>query len=122
MSVKLEDEIPSFRGEAHGGEANLANWSAMRAAGGKNSREIGLILLVAAIVLGGAEALIRGYHVPLYVMPPPSIIRSRKAWLVRAEMLVPTSADTNNPLAAPAMARPRRSRMWANFRTRVRIG
>jgi NitT/TauT family transport system permease protein len=74
MSVKLEDEIPSFRGEAHGGKANLANWSAMRAAGRKSSREIGLILLVAAIVLGGAEALIRGYHVPLYVMPPPSII------------------------------------------------
>ena len=34
-------------------------------------------------------------------------------------MLVPTSAATNSPLAAPAIASPRRSSTCAVFRTRV---
>src|SRR6266850_1943024 len=50
------------------------------------------------------------------------IIRlSRKAWEVSSAKLDPTSAATNRPLAAPAIARPRRSRTWANLRTRNRI-
>src|ERR1700737_4670517 len=46
---------------------------------------------------------------------------SIKPWEVSAAMLDPTWAPTNNPLAAPAIASPMRSRTWANFLTRDRI-
>src|ERR1700682_1528814 len=36
-------------------------------------------------------------------------------------MIDPTCAATNTPLAAPAIASPKRSRMWANFLTLDRI-
>src|SRR5258708_7893108 len=47
---------------------------------------------------------------------------SKKPSDVKNEMLDPTWADTNNPHAAPAMASPIRSRTWANFLTRKRMG
>src|ERR1700686_1881461 len=48
-------------------------------------------------------------------------MRSIKPCEVSAAMLDPTRAATNNPLAAPAIASPMRSRTWANFLTRDRI-
>src|SRR5258708_38226203 len=47
---------------------------------------------------------------------------SKKPSDVKNEMLDPTWADTNNPHAAPAVASPIRSRTWANFLTRKRMG
>src|SRR6516165_4562962 len=45
----------------------------------------------------------------------------RKPCEVRKLILEPTWAATNNPQAAPAMARPIRSSTWANLRTRNRM-
>src|SRR6516162_4659620 len=45
----------------------------------------------------------------------------RKPCEVRKLMLEPTWAATNNPQAAPAIARPMRSNTWANLRTRNRM-
>jgi hypothetical protein len=47
--------------------------------------------------------------------------RNRKLWVVNAAMLDPTWAPTNNPLAAPAIASPMRSRTCSNFLTEDRI-
>src|SRR6516162_10612547 len=46
---------------------------------------------------------------------------TRKPCEVRKLMLEPTWAATNNPQAAPAIARPMRSSTWANLRTRNRM-
>ncbi len=52
----------------------LGRLSAWRTAGRTTGRDAGLVLLVAIIVVGGLETLLRGLHVPTYVMPPPSVI------------------------------------------------
>src|SRR5580704_11771743 len=51
-------------------------------------------------------------------MAPQIIMATRNPREVRAAMLDPTWVATNNPHAAPAIARPERSRTWAAFLTR----
>ncbi len=55
-------------------DAASSRMPAWRGTGGTTMRDIALVLLVAAIVIAGLEALLRGLHVPTYVMPPPSVI------------------------------------------------
>lgn len=50
-----------------------------------------------------------------------SIMINKNAWEVSAETLEPTWMATKSPLAAPAKARPKRSKTWANCLTRARI-
>lgn len=73
MSDVLKNEIPKFGKEkvqtSSAGVAGLGTSSSVRSIG-----DVIAILLVAVIVIGGAEFLIRWWHVPEYVMPPPSSI------------------------------------------------
>jgi NitT/TauT family transport system permease protein len=75
---ELGDRIPTFERRAPSEldqSVSITNWSAMM--GRPGTRRVGEVLaivLVAVIIMGGAEALLRGLAVPLYVMPPPSAI------------------------------------------------
>ncbi len=77
MPDDLAENIPTF--DRHGGqdatEVGLSNWSALT--GGPRIRswvEAGAIVLVAVIIIGGAEVLLRVFHVPQYILPTPSLI------------------------------------------------
>lgn len=73
----LGDKIPEFGKAAEGADASggISNMSGMTGgAGAKSAREILAIILIAVIIVGGAELYLRIAKVPLYVMPPPSLI------------------------------------------------
>ncbi len=74
----LQDKIPEFRKTGGGADesVSIANWSGVSSAlgGVQTRREIGLILLTAIIIIGGAEFLIRFFEVPVYILPPPSLV------------------------------------------------
>ena len=78
MDSELRDRIPSF--EKPGAKADqavdLTNLSALTAALGgiRTWAEIGLIALVAVVIVGGTEVLLRVLEVPHYIMPTPSQI------------------------------------------------
>ena len=55
-------------------DAGLSRMSALGASRGTTRRDTALILVVAAVIVGGLEAALRLLHVPTYVMPPPSVI------------------------------------------------
>jgi NitT/TauT family transport system permease protein len=77
MDKDLGDTIPTFeRGARHEGEVDITNLSALTSTLGgiRTWAEIGAIALVAVIIVGGTEALIRVLEVPHYIMPPPSQI------------------------------------------------
>lgn len=75
MDAELKGQIPTFTASHGDGEVALTNWSALTSVAGHRSvREGALIALVAIVMIGGTEALVRGLHVPSYVMPPPSVI------------------------------------------------
>ncbi len=69
LDRQLQEEIPSFE-HAGGGEAEqvgLSNWSALTSGPGVRSwLEAGAIALVAVVIIGGAEVLLR-------VLPGPAI-------------------------------------------------
>ncbi len=56
--------------------SEVAGFSALgrNAARRKSAGELLLIVAIAFVVLGSAEALLRLYQVPLYILPPPSVI------------------------------------------------
>ena len=65
----------SFDGRGHPADGGLGDLTALpNGAGRTTRRDAALILLVASVVVGGLEAFLRGFHVPTYVMPPPSVI------------------------------------------------
>ncbi len=71
----LGDRIPEFgkKEPAAGQGVGLTNLDAFTAGTGKRTAwEIVAIVLVAVIIIGGAEVTIRMLEVPQYVMPPPS--------------------------------------------------
>ncbi len=71
----LGDRIPEFgkKPPAAGQGVGLTNLDAFTAGTGKRTAwEIVAIVLVAVIIIGGAEVTIRMLEVPQYVMPPPS--------------------------------------------------
>lgn len=70
------DAIPEFsKTSAGSGEIGVANMSALTSGPGIQSvREAAIIALVAVVVIGGIEVLLRAFHVPAYVMPTPSAI------------------------------------------------
>jgi NitT/TauT family transport system permease protein len=77
MADELADNIPSFeKAGSHGGEeVGLSNWSALTSGPGVRSwLEAGAIALVAVAIIGGAELLLRAFHVPQYILPTPSRI------------------------------------------------
>jgi NitT/TauT family transport system permease protein len=78
MDSELRDRIPTF--EKQGAKADqaveLTNLSALTATLGgiRTWAEIGLIALVAVVIVGGTELLLRVLEVPHYIMPTPSQI------------------------------------------------
>ena len=77
MPDDLADNIPNFdkHGAAAGGEIGLSNWSALTSGPGVRTwLEAGAIALVAVVIIGGAEVLLRVLHVPQYILPTPSLI------------------------------------------------
>jgi NitT/TauT family transport system permease protein len=78
MDQELRDTIPTFNKPADGreGEVDITNLSALTSTLGgiRTWAEVAAIALVAVVIVGGTEALIRGLEVPQYIMPPPSMI------------------------------------------------
>lgn len=75
------DAIPEFSKSKSGSksgdgqEVSLTNLSAFASGPGiKSGKEVAAILAVAVIIIGGIELALRLFHVPLYIMPPPSSI------------------------------------------------
>jgi len=77
MASELRETIPTFnQAEAEGdGEVSLTNWSALTSQGfARNWGEVGLILLVAVVLIVGAELAVRAFNIQSYIFPPPSAI------------------------------------------------
>jgi NitT/TauT family transport system permease protein len=76
MASELRETIPTFNQEAEGdGEVSLTNWSALTSQGfARNWGEVGLILLVAVVLIVGAEFAVRAFNIQSYIFPPPSAI------------------------------------------------
>ena len=78
MDRELGDAIPAFNQppDRRAGEVDITNLSALTSALGgiRTWAEIGAIALVAVLIVGGAELLLRAFEVPQYIMPPPSMI------------------------------------------------
>jgi len=78
MDSQLRDQIPSFEKPAARDDQAVAltNLSALSGALGgiRTWAEIGLIALVAVLIVGGTEVLLRVLEVPHYIMPTPSQI------------------------------------------------
>jgi NitT/TauT family transport system permease protein len=76
MDKALRDQIPAFdKGDNRAPEVGLSNWSALT--GGPGIRtwlEVFAIFLVAVVIVGGAELLLRLLDVPQYILPTPSKI------------------------------------------------
>jgi NitT/TauT family transport system permease protein len=73
----LKDEIPEFdkHVEAIDQGVSVTNWSALTSSSGKRTTlEILAIVLVAVVIIGGAEVLITVFGVEQYVLPKPSEI------------------------------------------------
>ncbi|MDX8454724.1 ABC transporter permease [Mesorhizobium sp. VK9D] len=72
------DAIPEFSKAKSGGDGqdvSLTNLSAFASGPGiKSGAEVAAILAVAVVIIGGIELALRIFHVPQYIMPPPSSI------------------------------------------------
>ncbi len=75
MDKVLGDKIPQFnrRQDAAGGSA-LAGLSAFAFGEHRSKLEVLAIVLVAVVIVGGAELLLISFKVPQYIMPRPSQI------------------------------------------------
>ncbi len=74
---ELRDQIPTFGEAKPAGDQSIgvANLSAFKGWGERRSAiEIVAIAVVAIVIVGGTEILLRVFEVPQYVMPPPSAI------------------------------------------------
>ncbi|MBN9549837.1 MAG: ABC transporter permease [Alphaproteobacteria bacterium] len=72
-----DDAIPEFSKAraGDGQEVSLTNLSAFAGGPGiKSGAEVAAILAVAVVIVGGIELALRIFHVPQYIMPPPSSI------------------------------------------------
>jgi NitT/TauT family transport system permease protein len=78
MDRELGDTIPTFNQPAAAADrrVDITNLSALTSALGgiRTWAEIVAIALVAVLIVGGAEVLLRALEVPQYIMPPPSMI------------------------------------------------
>ena len=70
------DAIPEFRAKSGDGQdVGITNLSAFSAGPGVRSMtEVLAIVIVAMVIIGGAEILLHIFHVPQYVLPKPSEI------------------------------------------------
>lgn len=74
---ELKDTIPTFgKGGDPAQTVDISNWSGLASELSlvKTGAEWAAILLVAVLIIGGGELLLRLYEVPTYIMPTPSQI------------------------------------------------
>jgi NitT/TauT family transport system permease protein len=70
----LGDKIPTFGKKEEGaGGVSLSSWS-LGTGGARTGLEVAVIALVAIVIIGGAEVLLRVFQVPQYILPTPSLI------------------------------------------------
>ena len=76
MDTALKDQIPTFeKADKAAHEVGLSNWSALTSGPGiRTWLEVAAIALVAVVIIGGAELLLRLFEVPQYILPTPSLI------------------------------------------------
>jgi NitT/TauT family transport system permease protein len=77
MASELGETIPTFnQAQAEGdSEVSLTNWSALTSQGfARNWGEVGLIVLVAIVLIAGAEIAVHAFNIQSYIFPPPSAI------------------------------------------------
>jgi NitT/TauT family transport system permease protein len=70
----LGDKIPEFSRQAAADEPGIAQLSSFGLGGSRTHLETAVIALVAVVIVGGAEVLLRILNVPQYIMPKPSQI------------------------------------------------
>jgi NitT/TauT family transport system permease protein len=78
MDKTLKDQIPDFeKSDNVSTEVSLTNWTALTSGPGiRTWLEVGAIVLVAVVIVGGSELLLRAFTVPQYILPTPSLIVS----------------------------------------------
>ncbi|MEA2780070.1 MAG: NitT/TauT family transport system permease protein [Rhodospirillaceae bacterium] len=74
MDKALGDRIPSFGKKEAGEPVGLASASAFGLGGSRTRLETFVICLVAVVIIGGTELLLRVFDVPQYILPRPSQI------------------------------------------------
>jgi NitT/TauT family transport system permease protein len=78
MASELRETIPTFGKQAgtdEQSEVSLSNWSALTSASfAQNWWQVAVIALVAVLVIGGLEVVVRVFDVPAYSFPKPSDI------------------------------------------------
>ena len=78
MDRALQDKIPTFGGKAQKADVSLSGgMSSLMSGPSRSAFEIFIIALVAVIIIGGAEIVIRLLEVPRYIFPPPSAMAPR---------------------------------------------
>lgn len=74
MDNALQDKIPTF-GKGQKADVSLAGGMGSLMSGpSRGAFEMFIIALVAVVIIGSAEILIRLFEVPIYIFPPPSAI------------------------------------------------
>lgn len=74
MDKVLGDKIPEFNRKAEANEPGLSGLSSLGLGESRTRLETLVIVLVAVVIIGGAELLLRVFNVPQYIMPKPSQI------------------------------------------------
>ena len=74
MDKVLGDSIPEFNRKDEAGGVGLSGLGAIAIGGNRTRLEILVILLVAVVIIGGDEVLLRALNVPQYILPKPSQI------------------------------------------------
>ncbi len=73
MASELRETIPTFEQQGEPGEVGMTNWSALTSMNFARSWVESLaIVLIAVLVIGGAEIFVRVQDVPAYTFPRPS--------------------------------------------------
>ena len=74
MDKVLGDKIPEFNRKEMTDEPGIAGMGAFGLGESRTHLETAVIVLVAVVIIGGAEVLLRVLDVPQYIMPKPSQI------------------------------------------------
>ena len=70
----LGDKIPESNRKAEADDPGLSGLGSFTLGESRTLLETAVIVLVAAVIIGGAELLLRAFNVPHYIMPRPSQI------------------------------------------------
>ena len=74
MDKVLGDKIPEFNRKIGAESSGLSGLSGFAIGSNRTRLETAVIVLVAVIIIGGDEALLRWFNVPQYILPKPSQI------------------------------------------------